>query len=872
MIKAPRAHSTKKLISQLLLLALPTALFSAYVLRGVNAFYSILENEWVSQGAYFTCGLFIAVAFYAFRFRFITTAAVLILLNFIIYKVLGSASVGEFDAFYFSVQFLIFSILFVTGWFVGFGFSRSRYFTIIWSVLMLSIQIVLLSKMGEITVVKLINGAVPVMAYTFYIIYTAELIRNMNEDEPRFAWFITKRLLAFSALLLIIFIAVFNMFGGQFQAIEKEWGGGKAPNGKGDADGESMTENGKNGGVKNKDQSKLAGNLSKDKQLIFVARLDNYFYDGRTPNPLYFTSHYYTKFDTATQTFETDPNMPYNDLFSPDVTKIPMYFRMNDQQIIKNSLGTKARKIINAEIYKVLLSPDAYLAPSTAFYCQPVTVPKEYRAQYKSAYSAKMWVSELNSAYFIYNPAGNYQLERFQEERFEKLREVKKIRGPDQKFMDYYTYMPKDNEYKKITKLTDSITQNADAPIDKIIAIRDYFLSKDEFNLPLFAYSDNPGIPGIPSANKLTYFLFENRKGYCAYFAGATLFMLRSLGIPSRVVAGYSITDRSSKNPGWYWFYQDQAHAWVQVYFQEYGWIDFDTTIPDVNTQQASQPDGTPPTDMPATYFVADGYVSDVDTIKKLLTLESDKILFHDTEYVSKTVIEMPLDASIATVSNDTGQVSFNTLKKGLRVTAVSHAEKLKDLHASSTDDLNSLYIKLPKPIPIDEIKIMVKEDKKAEKKKELQNKKPFNWLNFLKIMLIVGGAFIVLFFLSPWFIWMYFNNSARKEKAGDTFNKNRAINYYLNQLGEYQNERVPSQFSYEIDLKYGTKLAEFNLIHQKIKYGKDPITEADKLYVLQFYSPFIQQIKTKVEMKKRFLSFLNIYHTIHYYTKPKIK
>ncbi|MGV2480712.1 UNVERIFIED_CONTAM: transglutaminase domain-containing protein, partial [Salmonella enterica subsp. enterica serovar Weltevreden] len=92
-------------------------------------------------------------------------------------------------------------------------------------------------------------------------------------------------------------------------------------------------------------------------------------------------------------------------------------------------------------------------------------------------------------------------------------------------------------------------------------------------------------------------FLFENRKGYCAYFAGATLFMLRSLGIPSRAAAGFSTTDRSSKNPGWYWFYQDQAHAWVQVYYQGYGWIDFDTTIPDVNTQQASQPDGTPPTD-----------------------------------------------------------------------------------------------------------------------------------------------------------------------------------------------------------------------------------------------------------------------------------
>ena len=58
------------------------------------------------------------------------------------------------------------------------------------------------------------------------------------------------------------------------------------------------------------------------------------------------------------------------------------------------------------------------------------------------------------------------------------------------------------------------------------------------------------------------YFLFENRKGYCAYYAGATLFMLRSLGIPSRIAVGFLTVDRSGgKNKGWYWYYADQAHA-----------------------------------------------------------------------------------------------------------------------------------------------------------------------------------------------------------------------------------------------------------------------------------------------------------------------
>jgi transglutaminase-like putative cysteine protease len=210
-----------------------------------------------------------------------------------------------------------------------------------------------------------------------------------------------------------------------------------------------------------------------------------------------------------------------------------------------------------------------------------------------------MWVSDLNSAYFIYNPAGNKQLETFQQLRFDQLRNSNTYEKLDKKFMDYYTFMPKNEEYNRISELAKQITKDAKTPVDKMIAIRNYFTGKMNLDNPLFRYSDNPGIPGLPSASKLNYFLFENRKGYCAYFAGATLFLLRSLGIPSRIAAGFLTVDRSSKNPGWYWFYADQAHAWVQLYFEGYGWIDFDTTVPDQNTQQSPQPDGTPTNEYP---------------------------------------------------------------------------------------------------------------------------------------------------------------------------------------------------------------------------------------------------------------------------------
>lgn len=871
-----KVHSLKKLLFQIILLAVPTVVFVCFILWRLNNYYTILQNEWLSQGLYFASGCVVSLVVYRYRFRFITTALLVFLANSLIYSALQAINFGEFDSFFISVKFYIFFVLFTAGWLAGYAFSRSRYLTIAWSALLLIVQIVLVTKTSAITANALIGGIAPPLAYAFYMIYTAGLIRNLNEEESSFIKVIGKRLGLFAVIVLLLFIGILSLFKGNFQAVEKEWGGAKSSEQKdGKGNSESMTQEGKNGGVENKDQSKLSGSLSKDKQLLFVARLDHFFGNTNIPNPLYFTNRYYTKFDTATQTFETDPAMPYNDLFSPDPSKIPLYFKQTDDKVVQRSGGTLNRKVVTTEVYNVNLSPETFLAPSTAFYCQPVSVPKEFKQQYRSAYQAKMWVSELNSAYFIYNPAGNAELESFQEARFETLREVKAIEGPDKTFMDYYTYMPSNSDYKRIGDLAKEVTKDADAPIDKIIAIRDYFTSKDEFNQPLFKYSDNPGIPGMPSASKLNYFLFENRKGYCAYFAGATLFMLRSLGIPSRVAAGFSTTDRSSKNPGWYWFYQDQAHAWVQVYFQGYGWIDFDTTIPDVNTQQASQPDGTPPTDIPVTYLVVDGEILATDTVKKQVTIRSTKILYHDSEFVSKALVQVLTDASLASISADTGEVSFNSLRKGMSVTAVSHAEVLKTIYTKDKDSLASVILRLPKPVPVDEIKIRKKdEEKKQQQKENKKEEEATNWLNALYILLfsLAGLGLLVLF--SPLIIWWWLRTRAKRayaDPAEKGYHTNRAILYFLGQMGYAYDHQSPGAYAAFIDQRFGTTLTAFHTAYQKARYSKTSLTENERALLQGFYPFFIKTVKAGIPLKYRIKHFLNLYRTLHYFSKPKL-
>ena len=88
-----------------------------------------------------------------------------------------------------------------------------------------------------------------------------------------------------------------------------------------------------------------------------------------------------------------------------------------------------------------------------------------------------------------------------------------------------------------------------------------------------FTYSEHPGTtPGLPP---LVGFVVGTKSGYCQHFAGAMAVMLRLLGIPSRVAAGFL--------PGRYhadfWQVTDRdAHTWVEVWFRGYGWLPFDPT------------------------------------------------------------------------------------------------------------------------------------------------------------------------------------------------------------------------------------------------------------------------------------------------------
>lgn len=80
-----------------------------------------------------------------------------------------------------------------------------------------------------------------------------------------------------------------------------------------------------------------------------------------------------------------------------------------------------------------------------------------------------------------------------------------------------------------------------------------------------------------PRLNAVDRFLFEDRKGFCQHFSSSFAMLMRAAGIPARVVTGYV---GGYRNPyGGYWvLYIKDAHAWIEVWLEDEGWVRIDPT------------------------------------------------------------------------------------------------------------------------------------------------------------------------------------------------------------------------------------------------------------------------------------------------------
>jgi transglutaminase-like putative cysteine protease len=88
----------------------------------------------------------------------------------------------------------------------------------------------------------------------------------------------------------------------------------------------------------------------------------------------------------------------------------------------------------------------------------------------------------------------------------------------------------------------------------------------------------NESIPTPPpGVDKVDYIVFTSQEAYCDYYATSMIVMLRSLGIPARLAAGFARGTYNGEKDAFEVRNRD-AHSWVEVYFPEYGWIEFEPT------------------------------------------------------------------------------------------------------------------------------------------------------------------------------------------------------------------------------------------------------------------------------------------------------
>jgi len=120
----------------------------------------------------------------------------------------------------------------------------------------------------------------------------------------------------------------------------------------------------------------------------------------------------------------------------------------------------------------------------------------------------------------------------------------------------------------QIGEIADDWTAGAVSAYDKVLAIQRHFHSDG------FRYDTDVEVDD--SADALLEFLTQTKEGFCQQYATAMAVLVRELGIPARIAVGYQAGTLQDDDA--YLVQTKDAHAWVEVFFEGYGWLQFEPT------------------------------------------------------------------------------------------------------------------------------------------------------------------------------------------------------------------------------------------------------------------------------------------------------
>ncbi len=139
----------------------------------------------------------------------------------------------------------------------------------------------------------------------------------------------------------------------------------------------------------------------------------------------------------------------------------------------------------------------------------------------------------------------------------------------DTQFRELYLDLPLDeDEKRRLMQFVSPFLSTSTDPAQVAQAVQSWLQSRCTYSLDL----EPPG-----KADPILFFLETSRRGHCEYFAGSMVLLLRAAGIPARLVTGYRGGEWNDSNR-YFTVRQSDAHAWVELYIDGEGWMQFDPT------------------------------------------------------------------------------------------------------------------------------------------------------------------------------------------------------------------------------------------------------------------------------------------------------
>jgi transglutaminase-like putative cysteine protease len=141
-----------------------------------------------------------------------------------------------------------------------------------------------------------------------------------------------------------------------------------------------------------------------------------------------------------------------------------------------------------------------------------------------------------------------------------------------------WTELPADLD-PRIEEIADDWTRGEDSDYDKVLAIQ------QQFHTDGFRYDTDVEV--ADDADALLTFLTQTKAGFCQQYATTMAVLVRELGLPARIAVGYQAG--TLQDDGTYLVQSKNAHAWVEVFFEGYGWLPFEPT-PGHGTHPSAEP------------------------------------------------------------------------------------------------------------------------------------------------------------------------------------------------------------------------------------------------------------------------------------------